>query len=221
MLIEKYRADYDGEYIVLSTRWSKGEKTQVKEWIDNPITNQHISNRAIAIGSAVDAEWFDHTMLQNHKGGLLGTQRLQTYGTGDVWKDMRLDFFVSTRPETLQTVKESHYAENSAVYTTARMCLAHPGEFFLIPYTPTLCDVALPIYLAAFDGHKEVFIMGYNNDSPFVDPNWQQEVNEVFRVYKDTQFTLVGNELNMPESWRKNKNVNCLTFREFVLYCDV
>lgn len=221
MLVEKYRADYDGEYIVIETRWSRGQKSQTKEWVANPIVNQHISNRAIAIGSAVDAEWFDHTMLQNHKGGLLGTKRLQTYGRGDVWKEMRLDFYVSTDKDILKTVKESNYAEHTAVYTKPKMCLAYPGEFFLIPYAPAICDIALPIYLAAFDGHQEVFLMGYNNDSPFIDPAWQQEVEQVFRAYKNTQFTLVGNELNMPTEWRNHKNVNTMTFREFVIHCDV
>ena len=47
----RYRQDYAGEFVILETRWTKGKKVERREWIENPIQNQHISGRAVCIGS--------------------------------------------------------------------------------------------------------------------------------------------------------------------------
>jgi hypothetical protein len=80
MIREQYRSDYEGEFVITESRWSGGKKTQNREWVPNPIKNQHISGRAACIASDVDKERFDYTRLQRHKGGLLGSKKLQTYG---------------------------------------------------------------------------------------------------------------------------------------------
>jgi hypothetical protein len=46
-----------------------------------------------------------------------------------------------------------------------RNCLMHPGEFYLIPYNTLMAIEALVLWMAAFDGHKEIYAMGYNNDT--------------------------------------------------------
>ena len=53
MIQERYRADYEGEFVITESRWSGGKKTQNREWVANPIDNQHISGRAACIGSNV------------------------------------------------------------------------------------------------------------------------------------------------------------------------
>jgi hypothetical protein len=78
----RYRTDYLGEFVILETRWSGGKKSETREWINNPITNHHLSGRAACIGSTLDQIHFDYTRLQRHRGGLLGSKKLQTYGTG-------------------------------------------------------------------------------------------------------------------------------------------
>ena len=90
----RYRADYAGEFVVLETKWSGGKKIEKREWIDNPITNQHLSGRAACIGSGIDRNYFNYTVLQRHRGGLLGSKKLQNYGTGIIAQEMRLDFTV-------------------------------------------------------------------------------------------------------------------------------
>ena len=92
---EIYRKDYDGEYVVLNTTVTNGKRVSEKEWIANPIQNQHISGRAAIIASGESRARYDVTKLQRHRGGLRGRKKLQTYGTGQLHNEMLLDFFIT------------------------------------------------------------------------------------------------------------------------------
>jgi hypothetical protein len=217
----KTRADYDGEYVLTKTTIRDGEKTHKREWMSNPIVNQHISGRAAVIGSDTDSVLFDYRKLAQHRGGLLGSKRLQTYGSGPIWKDMALNFYVSTNRENLEELKASGYHKTNIVYSTTGVILKNPGDFYLVPFVPVLDELALAVYLAAFDGHKEIFLFGYNNDVSPTRVSWQSDVNRVFRAYPDVRFTLVGVDVNQPEGWRANSNVQCMTYRDAISYCDI
>ena len=54
MIAERYRTDYTGEFLITQATWSGGKKRQKREWVANPIENQHISGRAVCIGSDGD-----------------------------------------------------------------------------------------------------------------------------------------------------------------------
>ena len=221
MIREQYRSDYEGEFVITESKWSAGKKTQNREWVENPVNNQHISGRAACIASDVDKERFDYTRLQRHKGGLLGSKKLQTYGTGSITKEMRLDFAVEINKPILQDILARAYSTDNIVYTTTRNCLVNPGEFYLIPYNTLMAMEALILWLAAFDGHKEIFMIGYNNETLGLTSEWMSHVNTVISVFPSVKFTLVGEETIMPVQWRKNANVNCVDHRTFVTYCDV
>lgn len=222
----RYRRDYPGEFVILNTTWEGGKRTEQREWIANPIENQHISGRAVCIGSRDSLQdsfpWgIDYTILQRHRGGLLGTLKVQTYGVGKIAEDMRLDFAVDIDSEQLKRLIESKYYENNVVYTTARNCIANPGDFYLIPQTPRLLMPALPIYLAAFDGHQEIFLIGYSKEMEFDHPRWFDDVCEVFKAYADSKFWLVGEPSNMPDLWLDCANVKAMPYRDFIGYADV
>ena len=217
----RYRADYPGEFVVIESRWISGKKEEKREWIANPIENQHISGRAACISGTVDQGKFDYTRLQRHRGGLLGSLKLQTYGVGDVASHMRLDFCVETQSSQLSTIVESEYQVNNVVYTTARNCIAYPGQFYLIPNNPHLLDVATILYLAAFDGHKEIFLLGYHNETPIENPYWMNRVQTVIDAYPSVIFWLVGESSNMFDIWMNASNTKTMTYREFISYCDV
>ena len=74
----RYRTDYAGEFVITETRWAGGRKNETREWIVNPIENHHISGRAACIGTDIDHWRFDYTRLARHRGGLLGSKKLQT-----------------------------------------------------------------------------------------------------------------------------------------------
>jgi hypothetical protein len=217
----RYRQEYPGEFVVLRTTWSAGKKQQEREWIDNPIENQHLSHRAACIGTNSDLARLDHTRLQTHRGGLLGSKKLQTYGTGDIALTMRLDFAVELDNEKLQQLKALQYTEHNIVYTNTKLCIANPGSCYLIPYTPNLQTEVVPIYLAAFDGHHEIFLIGYNNDSSIASTGWISQVATIMTAYSGTKFFVVGTKSNIPPSWFDCPNVEHMDYRKFITYCDV
>lgn len=221
MIQARYRRDYDGEFVVVESRWSSAVKNEQREWIPNAVENHHISGRAAVIGSPSDAAMFDYRILQRHNGGLLARKKLQTYGCGQLWKDMRFDFFVSYDKNTLDKIQDAGYHNDTVVFTDAKNCVQHPGSFYLNPYQPAIDQVAMALYLAAFDGHEEIFILGCNKDTEYSSISWQEHVNEVIQAYSSTSFVLVGVPSNMPDTWRRNQNVRCMKYREFISYCDV
>ena len=219
----RFRADYAGEFVVTESRWTGGHKQEKREWIPNPIENQHISGRAACIGHIVDQEKFDYTRLARHRGGLLGSLKLQTYGTGAIANQMRLDFCVETDREKLNHLIEIGYPDKDVIYTTARNCMIYPGQFYLIPNNPHLLDSVTILYLAAFDGHQEIFMLGYHNETPTQseNPHWINQCKKVIDAYPGTIFWLIGEETNMPDSWMDANNTKCMTYRQWVSYCDV
>jgi|TARA_R110000868_G_scaffold51596_1_gene163235 hypothetical protein len=221
MIKEQYRADYEGEFVVTESKWINGKKTQNREWIKNPIINQHVSGRAVCIASNIDKKKFDYKILERHRGGLLGSKKVQTYGTGVITKETRLDFAVEIDKQNIAEILDRKYSTDNIVYTTTRNCLSNPGEFYMIPYNTLMATEALLLWLAAFDGHKEIFMIGYNNFTPGSVSEWMSHVNTVIGVFPSVTFTLVGIESVMPREWRKNANVKCLSQQDFIHYCDV
>ena len=217
----RFRADYAGEFVVVERRRVGGRWEETREWIANPIENQHISGRAACISGTTDRDKFDYTRLQRHRGGLLGSKKLQTYGVGELVFDMRLDFAVETNPERLKQILDTGYQENNVVYTTPRNCMTHPGEFYLIPQNPHLIDMVLPLYLAAFDGHEEIFMLGYHNETVIESQTWQGQVRAVMDAYPGVIFWLIGENTNMPDLWMDASNTKDMTYREWISYCDV
>lgn len=221
MITERYRKDYTGEFIITSTAWSGSKKRTRREWIPNPIENHHISGRAVCIASNTEIGEFDFTKLQRHKGGLLGSKKLQTYGVGSIAKLMRLDFAVEKDNAILNDILNNHYYKDNVIYTTPRNCLAHPGVFYNIPYNPPLVKEVLLAYLAAFDGHNEIFLLGYSDDAGIGQNNWDEQMNRVISAYPSTKFFHVGYESQTPDLWKNNSNFKQLSHREFIFYCDV
>ena len=217
----RYRVDYAGEFVILESRWGAGKKEETREWIPNPIENHHLSGRAACIGSDIDRERFDYTRLQRHRGGLLGSKKLQTYSTGVIAQEMRLDFAVETQTANLNKILENNYQQDNIVYTTARNCISHPGEFYLIPYKPRLIDIATALYLAAFDGHQEIFMLGYSDLTNGDALNWMSQITDVFLAYPGIKFYLVGESTRMPNEGVDCANTQTMGYREFVSYCDV
>jgi hypothetical protein len=217
----RYRSDYAGEFVILETQWLNGKRTEKREWISNPIDNQHISGRAACIGSNTDKTKFDYTILQRHRGGLLSSKKLQTYGVGSLAHDMPMDFAVETNATLLPLLIENKYSENHVIYTTGRNCINYPGQFYLIPNNPKLLDISTIAYLAAFDGHQEIFLLGYNRDTPAGNPNWHTQLCSLIESYAGVKFYFVGEKTNMFPEWMELPNTTFLTYRDFIGYCDV
>ena len=222
MIVARYRKDYTGEFIITKSKWAGGKKEQTREWVPNPIENHHISGRAACIGSDVDFEYFDYRRLQKHRGGLLGSKKLQTYGTGNIASQMRLDFTVETQPDILGSILEKNLHKDNIVYTSPRQCLQHPGSFYFVPYNPVLLKEVLLMYLAAFDGHQEIFLLGYTNQIDAGSTAFEHQVSQIIQAYSSTKFYVVAAfQHHIPQSWLVHSNVQVFNYRQFIGYCDV
>lgn len=221
MVTERYRKDYIGEFVITGASWSGGKKRVQREWVANPIENHHISGRAACIGTDIDKEFFDYTILQRHRGGLLGTKKIQTYGTGEIALEMRLDFAVEKDEDVLYRLINENYYKQNVIYTSPKFCFEHPGVFYNIPYNPVMLDFCVLPYLAAFDGHQEVFLIGYNKNSDIGQSSWSSQIKQIMDAYPGTKFFYVGAESSMPDNWKNNDNVSSMTYREFISYADI
>ena len=224
MLQARYRKDYDGEFIIVKTEIKAGKKLQHREWVPNPIENHYLSPRAAVIGSGISAENFNIQLLEHHQGGLLGKLRLQTYGCEGNWQRMLFDFYVSVSAGDLDEIADSSYNSKTPVYTSTRNCLEFPGEFYLVPYNVSMAsDAALALYVAAFDGHSEVYCIGVDatDNNNKVHNKTLQQINSVFAAYQSTDFYIINDSNHVPDLWLQNNNVKTMTYRKFISHCDV
>ena len=99
--------------------------------------------------------------------------------------------------------------------------MVYPGAFYLIPHNPKLLDIAQILYLAAFDGHQEIFMLGYNRSTPLQNPNWVDQCRAVMDAYPGVIFYLIGEGTNMFDVWMEANNSKSMTYREFISYCDI
>lgn len=221
MNVARFRRDYDGEFIITETKITDNQIIQQREWVPNVVTNQHVSPRAVCVGGYDIFNIFDFRKLKGNKGGLLAKKALQTYGTADLWRHMPFHFFVTTEPTQAADMIDSGYTKDNIVFTTSKICMENPGHFYPVPFLPAMDQLALNVYLAAFDEHSEVYLVNYNVETPAGSTNWINDVATVIRAYDMVKFILVGTAAAMPREWRSSSNVSIMGHRDFVTHCDV
>ena len=172
-----YRSNYAGENIVTQLTLADGEWNPETEFVPNSVINTHTTNQAVAIGNGASRLGFDLGHIARHRGGVLGADKLQSYGCNALYRDFTPDFLVATGDAITQEIANSGYADANIVYTTADQMLKYPGKFYLVPQNIQFDAGALAAYLACFDGHKKVFLLGYDH---------YQDVEPVNNVYSDT-----------------------------------
>lgn len=241
-----YRSTYQGEDVVtdlvlINNRWDI-----TKEFIPNSVFNNQISNQAVIIGNGISREKFDLKPVIGHFGGLLGTKKLQTYGCNALYRDHAPDFLVvSGEDEGIVTeVAESGYCNEHIVYASAPHIQYHPGAFYLIPQDPGWNSGTIATYLACFDGHTKVYLLGFDGQDTAgynynvyagtrgyqgatnaeADPRFFDEtMKQIFDLYSEVDFVRVmpSEYASMPESWKYCLNVRQISFRDFILEADL
>ena len=141
---ERYRTEYDGEFVITVNTIKNGQKHQEREWIANPIENQHISGRAA-------------------------------------------------------------------------------GEFYLVPYGQRGRSLSVATWLACFDGHKEVFLLGAEGqaDNGEYDQQLINEMDNIMKEYNTVSFIYVSDNIKSNDQWRKNLNFESWNYAKFVSVCDI
>jgi len=220
-----YRDTYTGEDVVTNLVYKNSTWEVSKEWIPNAVTNIYTTTQALVIGGG--PSWkevyggFDLAHIANHKGGLLGADRLQTYGANSLYKTFTPDFLIID-DEHAEELATSGYCESHIVYAHANPILDYPSKFYLVPQDPSWNAGAVAMYLACFDGHKKVFFMGFDGrqgDDVF----YEKTLSIVFDLYPEVDFVRVmpTDTYYMPESWKYKVNLRQITFNDFVIEADL
>lgn len=219
-----YRSSYAGESIVTELILENNEWEPVTEYVPNSVFSSHTTSQAVAIGNGPTRNEFDLRHIARHKGGLLAASKLQSYGCNYLYQTFTPDFLVAVDAEKVKTIAESGYTENHIVYTNAQYMLEYPGKFYLTPQNPAYDAGSLAAYLACFDGHRKVFLLGYDN---YTNENehafWVSTLLSVMITYPDVEFVRVmpTNKYAVSDALIRQVNFRQIGFREFVLEADI
>ena len=132
------------------------------------------------------------------------------------------------------------YDKRSQVYLPFDIFIDYQADMNLIPYKNYYDAGTTAAYIAAFDGHKRIFLLGFDGDLgggyrtiydgqfPYDDGNqvadfskWMSGLYEVMLTYSDVQFyRLQLDGQTAPEEWKRLPNFKDVTFREAVLLGD-
>lgn len=242
-LNKKYRRGYVGEDIIVERNLDGGTWKTTTETVLNRVTNRQISNTAIVIGNGVNRLGFNINELKK-SSGLLGARTVQTYGCNALYRDFAPDFLVAVGNNGIvKEIADSGYADNHIVYSSAIHLLEHPSKFYLIPHDVYADAGTTAAYIAAFDEHKTIYLLGFDGQEP---GNWNNNVyagtrgydattadidhsewvlnrKQLFDIYDDVDWVWVtpkGTNL-IPELLKPCLNLRQIDFRQLVLECDL
>jgi hypothetical protein len=238
-----YRSTYTGEDVTSELTYLDGQWQAIREHIPNVVTNTHVSNKAVVIGNGWSRKGFDLSLIKNHKGGLLAAGALQSYGCNALYREFTPHFLVANGPDMVAEIAATHYPNQHITYASADALQSHPGKFYLIPQDPAWNAGAVATYLACFDAHTTVYLLGfdgvdtatsgyclYEGTNAYIDPThgyneefMTQAMTKVFETYNDVDFVRVmpTDNFRMPEAWKFLPNVRQITFHEMALEVDL
>jgi hypothetical protein len=243
-----YRKDYTGETVVKTLVWKNSQWNVTEDFAPNNVVNNQISNRAVVIGNGPSRlELYPQgnllDLLAGHRGGLLAAGAVQTYGCNALYRDFTPDFLVASN-DMAKEIANSGYCDANIVYSSSDAVLSYPGKFYLTPQQPAWDAGAIAAYLACFDGHQQIYIIGHDCHSGDSFHNYNVYVNtpnypttnsanteaffiktlaEVMRTYSDVEFIRVMPDENwyIPEEWKYFVNFRQIHFNDFVKEIDL
>jgi len=242
-IVKRYRRGYTGEDIIAQRTLENGQWTTTTERVPNNVVNNQISNRAAVFGNGQSRLDFNVQHILKHKSGLLGADTLQTYGCNAFYREYTPDFMVCSSRAIAQEMVNANYTQDKIVYTRVDIMLEFPGKFYLIPHDVYADAGTTALYLAAFDGHRRIYMLGFDGQEPTAQNNnvyagtngydattaqinsekWGQAQKMLFDAYNDVDFVHVSisGRHKIPESWRYCTNLRQITFRQMVLEADL
>jgi hypothetical protein len=238
-----YRSDYAGENVITNLTLVDGDWDPDAEYVPSQVSNTYTTSQAVAIGNGESRQAFDLIHIEQHKGGLLAANKLQSYGCNAVYRDATVDFLIVTSDVIAHEVAASGYADSNIVYSNADSVLKYPGKFYLTPQNMYLDAGALAAYMACFDGHKKVFLIGYDQyETPtkinniYKDTNgylssdqtdngefFARSLSSVVQTYSDVEFVRV---MPFANQWAHSSltplaNFRQINYRDFVIEADI
>lgn len=230
--------EYEGEFIIHNTSIQNGKKVEDREWVPRTVLNDKHHSKAVIIGNGTSREKVDLHLLKNHISGIKGESNAQLYGCNAIYRDLNVDFLVTNNPPMVKEIAESDYPSKNIVYSSAKEVVRFPGKFHLIPQNITMDTGSLATYIACFDQHKKIYLLGfdgqradsYNNnmyvgtenygdiDDEVKDTKWIRNMEKLFSAYTEVDFIWVhpNPEYNFPDQWKWHKNIRFITTKKFI-----
>ena len=172
-LNKKYRRGYVSEDIIVERKMDSGMWHITTETVPNRVSNRQISNTAVVIGNGINRLGFDLQQLKK-PSGLLGARTVQTYGCNALYRDFSPNFLIAVGNNGIvDEIADSGYTNENIVYSSAIHLLEFPGKFYLIPHDVYADAGTTAAYIAAFDEHKKVYLLGFDGQQP---GNWNNNV---------------------------------------------
>jgi hypothetical protein len=238
-----FRHSYPGEEIIAKRFLENGVWTTVTEHVPNKITNNQISQRAVVFGNGNSRTTFDKKLVINHASGLLGADTLQVYGCNAFYRDSDFDFLVVTDRRIAREIVDQGKNKKKIIYSRVDIMLEFPKQFYLIPNDIYADSGTTALYIAAFDGHKRIYLLGFDGqDTPghnnnvyanttgydpinanISDTKWINNQLAVFNTYNDVDFVHVSEtgRATIPEAWKYCTNLRQISYRDMVLEADL
>ena len=239
-----YRDDYTGESLVTDLTWEFGAWHLEQE--QQPANNYNVegSTRAIVIGNGVSRKEFPLHVLKQHQDRNVGQKTFRTYGCNALYRDFTPNFLIAVGDKIAEEISQTRYTHDNIVYAPASITTKYPGEFYLIPQDPGWNSGAVATYMACFDGHKIVYLFGFDGiEGPNASLNiydgtpgydvapsygysedyWVKAMLDVFNTYNDVEFIRVmpTEQSRMPEEWKYVTNLRQISVRDFVIEADL
>lgn len=219
-----YRSNYAGESIVTELILENNEWIPETEYVPNSVFTTHTTTQAVAIGNGESRSGFDLGHIARHKGGLFAANKLQSYGCNYLYQEFTPDFLVAVDAEKVKTIADSGYTADNIVYTNAQYMLEYPGKFYLTPQNPAYDAGALAAYLACFDGHGKVFLLGYDGYTNAPEHTfWVKTLLSVMVTYSGVEFVRVMPTASyvVADALQRQPNFRQIGFRDFVIEADI
>jgi hypothetical protein len=168
---------------------------------------------------------------------------MQTYGCNALYRDHETTFSVANSKDMCEEMVASGYCDNHIVYTNASHLPNYPGKFYLVPQNVIADAGTIATYLACFDGHEKIYLLGfdgwagdgYNNnvyagtpgyastDFTVNDDFWTASMLKVMTTYTEVQFVRVMPTKNWKcaSAWKALPNFRQIDYAEFVNEADL
>lgn len=233
MITAHYRTAYHGEDVVLERKIENRTWSTLCDHVPNQISNEP-TVPAIIIGNGPSRALFN---LQHLTKG-----NVQTYGCNALYRDFAPDFLVTTKTIASE-IAISEYSQKHIVYADLATLINHPENFYLIPHNPSVDAGTTAAYIAAFDGHTKIYLLGFDGqDTPgfnynvycdtkgynskhaeVTDEKWVENRRDLFFAYPDVDFVWVtsNGKYTVPERLKHCHNMRQISHRGMVLECDL
>jgi hypothetical protein len=246
-----YRKDYSGEEVNTIGLFKDSKWAYQTSYITNPFTNLPKSNNALVIGNGITQQGFDLKLILENRNGVgspwkmpaMMPKKFNTYGCNALYRDYKPDFLIVTGDQIADELVNSGYCDTGVVYGRGYHVPQYPGRFHFVPQDPQWNAGAVAAYLAAFDGHKKVFLFGFDGadtdnyfynvyagtpgyptvDTSILEDYWIRSMLEVFNTYKETEFIRVARRANarVPDPWKYCLNFRAIDINRFPIECGL